>query len=43
MLPENLNQTFQSFSASVRDNNILDPKTTRLIYVAVSMALGCYP
>jgi hypothetical protein len=43
MLPKNLNQAFQSFSAGVRENDILEPKTTRLIYLAVSMAVGCYP
>jgi hypothetical protein len=43
MLPEKQNQAFQSFAASVRQNDILDPKTTRLIFLAVSMAFGCYP
>ena len=43
MLPEKQNQRFQSFSTSVRENDILEPKTTRLIYLAVSMAIGCYP
>jgi alkylhydroperoxidase/carboxymuconolactone decarboxylase family protein YurZ len=43
MLPEKLNQAFGSFSTSVKQNEILDPKTTRLIYLAVSMAIGCYP
>jgi hypothetical protein len=36
-------EQFASFAASVRENDILDPKTTRLIFLAVSMALGCYP
>ena len=43
MLPEEQNQAFQSFSSSVRQNDILDPKTTDLIYLAVAMAIGCYP
>lgn len=43
MLPENQNQAFQAFSKSARENDILDPKTTLLIYLAVSMAVGCYP
>jgi len=43
MLPEKQNQAFQSFSTSAKKNDILDPKTTRLIYLAVSMASGCYP
>ena len=38
-----LEEQFASFAASVRENEILDPKTTRLIYLAVSMAVGCYP
>jgi hypothetical protein len=43
MLPEKQNQAFQSFTAGVRQSEILDPKTTRLIFLAVSMAIGCYP
>ena len=43
MLPEKQNQAFQSFVTSARQNEILDPKTTRLVFLAVSMALGCYP
>jgi alkylhydroperoxidase/carboxymuconolactone decarboxylase family protein YurZ len=43
MQPEDQNQAFASFAAGVRQNDILDPKTTRLIFLAVSMAIGCYP
>ena len=43
MLPEKQKQAYESFAAGVRNNAILDPKTTRLIYLAASMALGCYP
>lgn len=43
MLPETQNNAFQNFSSSARQNGILDPKTTRLIYLAVAMAVGCYP
>jgi len=43
MLPEKQNQAFQSFSTGARQNGILNPKTTCLIYLAVSMAIGCYP
>jgi len=43
MLPEKQHQIFQSFVASVKQNGILEPKTSRLIFLAVSMALGCYP
>lgn len=43
MLPQAQHQAYDAFSASVRQNDILDPKTTRLIYLAVAMAVGCYP
>jgi alkylhydroperoxidase/carboxymuconolactone decarboxylase family protein YurZ len=43
MLPEAQNHAYDTFSASVRQNDILDPKTSRLIYLAVAMAVGCYP
>ena len=43
MLPEMQNEAFQAFVDSVRQNEILDPKTTRLIFLAASMAIGCYP
>ena len=43
MLPETQADTFASFSDSVRQNTILDEKTTRLIYLASAMAMGCYP
>ncbi|MCG8616067.1 MAG: carboxymuconolactone decarboxylase family protein [Desulfobacterales bacterium] len=43
MLPEKQQVTYQAFSEAVRQNDILDPKTTRLLYLASAMALGCYP
>lgn len=43
MLPETQKHAFQSFVDSVRTNDILEPKTTRLIFLAVSLAIGCYP
>jgi hypothetical protein len=43
MLPVKQHLAYEAFSASVRRNDILDHKTTRLIYLAVSMAVGCYP
>jgi len=43
MLPETQKHDFQSFVDGVRKNDILEPKTTRLIFLAVSMAIGCYP
>ena len=41
MLPEELDQKYDIFSKSVRGNDILDSKTTLLIYLASSMAVGC--
>ena len=43
MLPEKQNRAYTAFSTSVRQNDHLDAKTTHLIYLAVAMALGCYP
>lgn len=43
MLPEKQQQAYQAFSDAVRQNDVLDPRTTRLIYLAASMAIGCYP
>lgn len=43
MLPKNQNQAFQSFSKAVKQNDLLEKKTTLLIYLASAMAFGCYP
>ena len=43
MLPEKQDQAYRQFSQAVKNNEILDPKTTRLIYLAVAMTVGCYP
>jgi alkylhydroperoxidase/carboxymuconolactone decarboxylase family protein YurZ len=43
MFPEKQNQAYQLFSESVKNNEILDVKTTRLLYLAAAMAFGCYP
>ena len=43
MLPEEQRQAFNSFYDSARANKILEPKTTLLIHLAVSMAIGCEP
>ena len=42
MIPKEIEQKYDNFSKSVRGNDILDPKTTLLIYIASSMAVGCY-
>jgi hypothetical protein len=41
MLPENQNKAFSDFYDSVKDNDILDRKTTLLIQAATAMAIGC--
>jgi hypothetical protein len=41
MLPEKQNKAFSDFYDSARHNDILDPKTTLMIYIACSMAVGC--
>tara|TARA_B100000614_G_scaffold244362_1_gene248428 strand:+ start:342 stop:473 length:132 start_codon:yes stop_codon:yes gene_type:complete len=43
MLPEKQQEAYQAFSDAVRQNDILDAKTTRLVYLASAMAIGCYP
>ena len=43
MLPERQQKTFGDFYDAVRDNGVLDPKTTLLIHMGAAMALGCTP
>jgi hypothetical protein len=43
MLLEDLNKKYEDFSAAVQNNNIIDSKTTTMLYLAASMAVGCYP
>ncbi|MGM0453152.1 MAG: carboxymuconolactone decarboxylase family protein [Thermodesulfobacteriota bacterium] len=43
MLPEHQQRTYDAFFKSTAENDILDPKTTTLIQLATSFALGCYP
>jgi len=43
MLPKTQQDAFDSFYASARNNDILDPKTTILIHLATAMAAGCSP
>ncbi len=43
MLPNNLTRKYDEFSKAVQNNNILDPKTTTMLYLASSIAVGCYP
>jgi alkylhydroperoxidase/carboxymuconolactone decarboxylase family protein YurZ len=43
MLPEKQQTKFSEFYDAVRNNDILDPKTTLLLHLAAAMALGCTP
>lgn len=43
MLLKDLNKKYDGFSKAVQNNDILDPKTTTMLYMAASMAVGCYP
>lgn len=43
MVPEKQMKAFNEFYNSVRNNKILDSKTTLLIHMATAMAVGCYP
>jgi hypothetical protein len=43
MTPEDLNKKHDEFSKAVQCNNILDPKTTTMLYLAAATAVGCYP
>ena len=36
-------RAFARFYRSARRNEILDPKTTLMLHLAVAMAVGCYP
>jgi hypothetical protein len=43
MLPDKQLKAYTDFYDSARHNEILEPKTTLLIHLAVAMAIGCYP
>lgn len=43
MLPRNQLRAYARFYDSARKNEFLDERTTILIHLAVSMAVGCYP
>jgi hypothetical protein len=43
MLPKKQNKAFTDFYNSAYTNDILDSKTTLMIHLAASMAVGCYP
>jgi len=43
MLPESQKKKFEAFYESTVKNDLLDPKTTIMIQLATSFAIGCYP
>jgi len=43
MIPKDMNGKYDEFSKAVLNNDILDPKTTTMLFLASSMAVGCYP
>ena len=36
-------KAFDNFYDMARHNEILDPKTTLMLHLAVAMAIGCHP
>jgi hypothetical protein len=38
-----LEHKFNVFYNAVKTNDVLEPKTTLLLQLAMSMAVGCYP
>lgn len=43
MLPVWQKQKYEEFYESTAKNEILDPKTTIMLQLAVSFVMGCYP
>ncbi len=43
MLPQMQQQAWEAFFESTEKNTTLDPKTTLMIQLAASFAVGCYP
>jgi hypothetical protein len=43
LLPENQKNAYNEFYESTANDDILDQKTTLMIQLATSFAMGCYP
>lgn len=43
MLPQKQKECYEAFFASTADNGILESKTTVMLQLAASFAIGCYP
>jgi hypothetical protein len=43
MIPDRYEKIFNEFYDAVRSNDVLDTKTTLLLHLGTSMAVGCGP
>jgi hypothetical protein len=43
LLPRKQKKAYNEYYKTARYNEILDPKTTLLIHMAVAMSVACYP
>jgi hypothetical protein len=43
VLPEDLEKAYEGFYDATINNSLLDQKTTVMIQLAASFAIGCYP
>ena len=43
MLPDEQKRKYEAFLESTAENEILNQKTTVMVQLAASFALGCYP
>lgn len=43
MLIKEQKKIYDKYYDSAKNNTILEPKTTLLVHLAVSMTIGCYP
>ena len=43
MLSKEQNDLWNAAYGAARHNDVLDPRTTTLMHLAVAMAVGCYP
>ena len=43
VLPMHQKEAYEAFFEATEENGILDPKTTVMIQLAASFAIGCYP
>ena len=41
MIPQRQNEAFEQFLETVKNNGVLDPKTTTMLFLAASVAVRC--